>query len=187
MVLPGRELLADVVEVDESYVGGIRHGVGGRGARGKAIVAVAVEDRGERAGRVRMRRIPDVTKDTLTDFVLDHVARGAEVHTDGWQGYFDIGKYRFKHVVTNVSASGDPAHVALPHVHRVASLVQRWILGTHQGAVSHDQLDYYLDEFTFRFNRRHSRHRGLLFYRLLEGALAADPHPYKTLTSQSAA
>jgi hypothetical protein len=90
-------------------------------------------------------------------------------------------------VVTNVSASGDPAHVALPHVHRVASLVQRWILGTHQGAVSHDQLDYYLDEFTFRFNRRRSRHCGLLFYRLLEGARAADPHPYKALTSQSAA
>ena len=186
MVLPGRELLADAVEVDESYVGGIRRGVGGRGARGKAIVAIAVEDRGERAGRVRMRRISDVTKDTLTDFVLDHVARGAEAHTDGWLGYFDIGKYRFKHVARNVSASGDPAHVALLHVHRVASLVQRWILGTHQGAVGHDQLDYYLDEFTFRFNRRHSRHRGLLFYRLLEGALAADPHPYKTLTSQSA-
>jgi hypothetical protein len=91
-----------------------------------------------------------------------------------------------KHVVTNVSASGDPAHVVLPQVHRLASLVQRWILGTHQGAISHAQLDYYLDEFTFRFNRRHSRHRGLLFYRLLEGALAADPHPYKTLTSQSA-
>ena len=185
MVLPGRELLADAVEVDESYIGGVRHGTGGRGARGKAIVAIAVEDRGERAGRVRMRRIPDVTKDTLTEFVLDHVARGAEVHTDGWQGDFDIGKYRFQHMVTNVSASGDPAHVALPHVHRVASLVQRWILGTHQGAVSHDQLDYYLDEFTFRFNRRHSRHRGLLFYRLLEGALAADPHPYKVLTSES--
>ncbi len=149
----------------------------GRRARSRA---------GERAGRVRMR-IPDVTKDTLIEFVLDHVARGAEVHTDGWQGYFDIGKYRFQHMVTNMSASGDPAHVALPHVHRVASLVQRWILGTHQCAVSHDQLDYYLDEFTFRFNRRHSRHRGLLFYRLLEGALAADPHPYKTLTSESAA
>src|SRR3954463_9727535 len=71
-------------------------------------------------------------------------------------------------------------------VHRLASLVKRWILGTHQGAISHAQLDFYLDEFTFRFNRRHSRHRGLLFYRLLEGALAADPHPYKTLTSESA-
>jgi transposase-like protein len=186
MVLPGRDLLAEGVEVDKSYVGGVRAGTGGRGAGGKAIVAIAVEDRDERAGRVRMRRIPNVTKDTLTEFVLDNVVRGAEVHTDAWRGYNDIGRYRFTRMVTNVSQSGDPAHVALPHVHRVASLVQRWILGTHQGAVSHEQLDYNLDEFTFRFNRRHSRHRGLLFYRLLEGALAADPHPYKTLTSESA-
>src|ERR1019366_1872556 len=115
MVLPGRELLAGAVEVDESYIGARRTGAAGRGVTGKPIVAIAVEDRGAASGRVRMRRIPDVTKATLTDFVLDHVARGAEVHTDGWQGYFDIGRYRFKHVVTNVSASGDPAHVVLPH------------------------------------------------------------------------
>ena len=152
MVLPGRELLQDAVEVDETYVGGVRPGTGGRGAAGKAIVVIAVEDRGEAAGRVRMRRVPDVSKATFTDFVLDNVARGSEVHTDGWQGYDDIGKYRFSHVVTNLSASGDPAHVVMPHVHLVASLLKRWLLGTHQGAVTHDQLDYYLDEFTFRFN-----------------------------------
>ena len=127
-----------------------------------------------------MARICDVAAPTLTSFVLDHVTRGAEVHTDAWQGYNDIGRHRFSHVITNVSASGDPAHVALPHVHRVASLLKRWLLGTHQGAVTHDQLDYYLDEFTFRYRRR-SRHRGLLFYRLIEGALAAQPAPYKML------
>ena len=187
MVLPGRELLCGAVEVDECYIGARRQGSGGRGAVGKAIVVIAVEERGQGPGRVRLRRVPNVTKDTLTDFVLDHVARHSEVRTDGWQGYFDIGKYRFQHVVTNVSASGDPAHVVLPHVHLVASLVKRWILGTHQGAVSHHQLDYYLDEFTFRFNRRHSRHRGLLFYRLLQGAMATDPHPYRTLTRETAA
>jgi transposase-like protein len=154
MVLPGRELLSGAVEVDESSIGARRSGSGGRGAGSKAIVAIAVE--GDHAPeRVRMRRIPDVTKDTLTDFVLEHVARGSEVRTDGWQGYFDVGRHRFTHVVTNVSASGDPGHVVLGHVHLVASLVKRWILGTHQGAVSHAQLDYYLDEFTFRFNRRH--------------------------------
>lgn len=119
--------------------------------------------------------------------MLDTVARGSEVRTDAWTGYGDIGRYRFRHLVTNVSASGDPAHVVLPHVHLVASLLKRWVLGTHQGAISHEQLDYCLDEFTFRFNRRRARHRGLLFYRLLEGALAADPHPYKALTSESAA
>jgi len=183
MVLGGRELLSGVVEVDESYVGARRTGAGGRRAAGKAIVAIAVEG-DEVPERVRMRRIPNVTKDTLTDFVLDNVARGSEVRTDGWQGYFDIGRYRFSHVVMNVSASGDPAHVALPHVHLVSSLLQRWILGTHQGAISHAQLDYYLDEFTFRFNRRRARHRGLLFYRLLEGALAAGPHPYATLIAR---
>lgn len=186
MVLPGRELLTGAVEVDESYVGPHRPGKGGRGAGGKAIVAIAVE--GDQAPeRVRMKRIPDVTKDTLTDFVLDHVARGSEVRTDAWSGYADIGRHRFMHMQTSVSASGDPGHVVLPHVHLVASLVKRWILGTHQGAVSHAQLDFYLDEFTFRFNRRRARHRGLLFYRLLEGAMATNPRPYKTLISETAA
>jgi len=83
--------------------------------------------------------------------------------------------------------SGDPAHVALPHVHLVASLVKRWVLGTHQGSISHAQLDYYLDEFALRFNRRRARHRGLRFYRLLQGAMAADPQPYKDLISKKAA
>jgi transposase-like protein len=185
MVLPGRELLSGAVEVDESYVGARHTSVGGRSLGHKTIVVIAVE--GDQAPeRVRMRRIPNIKRDTLTEFVLDHVARGSEVRTDGYTGYDDIGRYRFKHVVTNVSASGDPAHVVLPHVHLVASLRKRWILGTHQGAIGHSQLDYYLDEFTFRFNRRRARHRGLLFYRLLEGAVAAAPHPYKTLTSQSA-
>lgn len=187
MVRPGRELLDGVVEVDETAIGGLRGGRRGRGAAGKALVAIAVECREGGPGRIRMRRIPNASKPVLTDFVLDNIARGTEVHTDGWVSYEDIGRYRFRHVVTNVSASGDPAHVATPEVHRVASLLKRWLLGTHQGAVSHDQLDCYLDEFTFRFNRRRARHRGLLFYRLLEGAVATDPHPYKSLTSESAA
>jgi transposase-like protein len=185
MVLPGRELLGGVVEVDESYVGARHRGVGGRQLAGKAIVAIAVE--GDTAPeRVQIKRISDVTH-TLSGFVLDNVARGTEVRTDAWTGYDDIGRFRFSHVVTHVSGSGDPAHVALPHVQIVASLLKRWILGTHQGAISHHQLDYYLDEFTFRFNRRRARHRGLLFYRLLEGAIAADPRPYKVLIDRFAA
>jgi hypothetical protein len=131
MVLPGRELLCGAVEIDETYVGARHTSVGGRSPGHKAIVAVAVE--GDQAPeRVRMRRIPNVKKDTLTEFVLDHVARGSEVRTDAWTGYDDIGRYRFNHVVTNVSGTGDPAHVVLPHVHLVASLVKRWVLGTHQ-------------------------------------------------------
>ena len=131
-----------------------------------------------------MARVPDVSAATLTDFVREQVTDGAELHTDAWEGYRDLARHGFLHLVTNIAASGDPAHVALPHVHRVASLLKRWLLGTHQGAVSRDQLDYYLDEFSFRFNRRRSRHRGLLFYRLLEGALATAPQPYSTLAAR---
>jgi hypothetical protein len=87
----------------------------------------------------------------------------------------------YNHHATNVSASGDPAHVVMPRVHRVASLLDRWWLGTHQGAIRAQHLDYYLDEFTFRFNRRTARARGLLFYRLLQQALNVDPVPYKVL------
>ena len=181
MVRPGRELLDGPVEVDETIVGPRRTGRPGRSPAGKALVAIAVEARAGGPGRVRMRRIPNATKDVLTDFVLDHVQRHSEVRTDGWAGYLGVGEHRYSHVVTSVSASGDPAHIAMPEVHRVASLLKRWLLGTHQGAVSHAQLDYYLDEFTFRFNRRRSRHRGLLFYRLLEQAVTTQPHPYKTL------
>ena len=126
---PPASCSAGLWRVDECYIGTRRQGSGGRGAVGNAIVVIAVEERGQGPGRVRLRRVPNVTNDTLTEFVLDHVARHSEVRTVGWQGYFDIGKYRFRHVVTNVSASGDPAHVVLPHVHLVASLVKRWILG----------------------------------------------------------
>jgi transposase-like protein len=115
--------------------------------------------------------------------VLDHVERGSVVRTDGCRAYNGVGEHRFSDVVTNIKACGDPAHVAMPEVHRVASLLKRWLLGTYQGAVSHDQLDYYLDEYTFRFNRRHSRHCAMLFYRLLEQAVATDPHPLTTLYS----
>jgi ISXO2-like transposase domain len=145
----------------------VRPGKRGRGALGKAIVVIAVENRGKAAGGVRMRRISDVRKATLTDFVLDTVARGAEVHTDAWEGYNDIGTHRFSHVVTNLSASGDPACRAPARPPR--RVAAEALADGHAPGRSHlDQLDYYLDEFTFRFNRRRSRHRGLLSYRLLE-------------------
>jgi hypothetical protein len=73
-----------------------------------------------------------------------------------------------------MNTSGDPAHVAMPGVHRVASLLKRWILGTHQGSVSDEHLQAYLEEFTFRFNRRTSRSRGLVFFRLLEQIAVTD-------------
>ena len=181
MICPGRELLAGAVEVDETLIGAVKPGRPGRSPDSKVLVVIAVECHDGGPGRVRLGRIPNASADVLTDFVLDYVARGSEVRTDAWNGYNHIGRHRFKHVVTNLSESGDPAHVVMPEVHRVASLLKRWLLGTHQGAVSREQLDYYLDEFTFRFNRRRSRHRGLLFYRLLRQAATTSPQPYKTL------
>jgi transposase-like protein len=182
MVRPGREMIGGpgaIVEIDETIIGGVRSGQSGRHVGHKVIVVIAVETTEKAAGRVRMAPIPNMTKDTLTGFILDNVQRGSTVRTDGWIGYFDVGRYRYRHEVTNISASGDPANVVFPDVHRVASLLKRWLLGTHQGAISKQQLDYYLDEFTFRFNRRNSKHRGMLFYRLIEGAVAIEPHPYE--------
>ncbi len=132
MAIPGRELLAGAVEVDESYFGACRPGAAGRAVSGKPIAAIGVEDRGEASGRVHMRRIPDVSNaDRLR--ARPHPP-GLRVRTDGWQGYFDVGRHPFMHVVTNPSASGDP-HVAMPHISGGASLVQRWLLGAHQGAI----------------------------------------------------
>ena len=182
MVRPGREMIGGpgaIVEIDETIIGGVRSGQSGRHVGHKVIVVIAVETTEKGAGRVRMAPIPNMTKDTLTGFILDNVQRGSTVRTDGWIGYFDVGRYRYRHEVTNISASGDPANVVFPDVHRVALLLKRWLLGTHQGAISKQQLDYYLDEFTFRFNRRNSKHRGMLFYRLIEGAVAIEPHPYE--------
>jgi len=182
MVRPGRDRLKGYVEVDESYVGGEEEGVHGRETNKKAIVAIAVEMKFPKGfGRIRMRRIPDVSAASLTPFVCDVVETGSTVHTDGWHGYDEVPQHGYTRKKTVLSASVDPAQILMPGVHRVASLLKRWLLGTHQGAVSNRHLDYYLDEFTFRFNRRNSRSRGLLFYRLLQQAAHVDPVPYKHL------
>jgi len=177
MVRPGRDQLTGAIEIDETYVGGLGVKVRGRGAKRKSIVAIAAEVRGRGPGRIRMSVIPNVSAASLHEFVLNSVQRGAEVRTDGWNGYKGIGNLGYRHFVKNISASGDPAHVVMPRVHRVASLLDRWWLGIHQGAIRPSHLDYYLDEFTFRFNRRTSRARGLLFYRLMEQALDCAPVP----------
>jgi len=181
MVRPGRDQLDGEVEVDETYIGGAEADVIGRQTVGKSIVAIAVEIRGRASGRIRMSRIPDVTGDSLCSFVKASVRPGSVIHTDGWPAYRGLGKCGYVHRPTNISAGVDPAHVVMPRVHRVASLVDRWWLGTHQGAIRPRHLDYYLDEYTFRFNRRRSRARGLLFYRLLQQATQVDPAPYRHL------
>ncbi len=172
MVRPDRDRLDGIVEVDETYVGGEEKGVRGRHTERKAIVAVAVEIVDEkRLGRVRLRRVPDVSGESLAPFVSDAVQSGATVLTDGWRAYGSLADLGYDHLVINQSASPDPAHVLMPGVHRIASLIKRWLLGTYQGGISKEHLDYYLDEYTFRFNRRSSHSRGLLFYRLLEQAV----------------
>lgn len=154
MVRPGRGRLSGEVEVDETYVGGEEPGAHGRGTT-KAIVAIAVEVREPRGlGRIRAQRVPDLSAAALVPFVCDVVEPGAIMQTDGWQSYRAIKDHGYVHEKTVVTASNDPAHVSLPGVHRVASLLKRWLLGTDQGAVGAEHLDAYLNEFSFRFNRR---------------------------------
>ena len=181
MVRPGRDLLSGTIEVDETYVGGPEQGTRGRETESKAIVAIAVEKNGRGLGRIRLQQIGDVSTDSLLPFVQGAVERGAMVHTDGWRGYAGLAAAGYQHQVTVLSGGSDPAHEVMPRVHLVASLLKRWLIGTHQGGVQHQHLDYYLDEFTFRFNRRRSKARGLLFHRLAQQALAVGPAPYNAI------
>jgi transposase-like protein len=183
MVRPGRERLSGVVEVDETYVGSPEEDLRGRGGQTKSIVVIACEEAGKGIGRIRLRRVEDCSAESLVGFVKDAVEPGSTVRTDGWQGYSPLKKAGYKHEVSNIHETGEKAHKVLPRVHMVASLLKRWLLGTHQGAVQVSHLDYYLDEYTFRFNRRKSQTRGMLFYRLAQQAVTIDPAPYRSLLS----
>ncbi len=176
MVRPNRSLLGGNVEVDETLVGGVKqNGKRGRGAH-KCIVVIAVEIKSPKGyGRVRMRPVSDASGDSLVPFVQEMVKPGATIYTDGWGAYNDLPKCGFKHKKNVLSDSDDPAHVSLPGVHRIASLFKRWMLGTHQGSFDPEHLRAYLEEFTFRFNRRTSSSRGLVFRRLIEQAVATGP------------
>lgn len=182
MVRPGRDMLSGCVEVDETYIGGEEQGVRGRQTDSKAIVAIAVEGIEPKGfGRIRLRQVSDVSGSSLRGFVGDVVLPGTTVITDGWSGYHGLFTQGYDHKQRILAGSGDPAHVVLPGPHRVASLLKRWLLGTHQGAVRREHLDYYLDEYTFRFNRRKSAARGLLFHRLMEQAVQTGPTTYTSL------
>jgi transposase-like protein len=173
MVRPGRDRLSGTVEVDETYVGGKKPGKRGRGADGKTLVVVAVEDKGNRLGRIRLRRVADASAASLKGAVKESVAPGSVVRTDGWIGYAQLDSEDYIH--TLVRPNGNVGDNLLPLVNRVVALLKRWLQGTHQGAVHTSHLDYYLDEFTFRFNRRTSRSRGKLFYRLIQQAADIAP------------
>lgn len=193
MVRPGRDRdkLSGDIEVDESYLGGpTPGGKRGRGAEGKVIVAIAVERKGFgkdskrwKLGRARIRVVDDVKAKTLLDFVEDTCERGSTIYTDGLAAYKNLPTRGFNHDGYAVSQGSDPAHVVLPAVHRVASLLKRWLLGTHHGGIGAQHVEAYLDEFMFRFNRRQSNARGLLFYRLLQNAVVVKKLDYDTLVS----
>ena len=186
LVRPGRERLCGVVQVDETYIGGLEEGLAGGRARGKkALTVIAVEAREPRGfGRCRMRVVSDASAASLHPFIQDSVEPGTTIVTDGWRGYSGVDSLGYVHEARSQRAARarkENANGLLPGPHRVASLAKRWLLGTHQGGVDEAHLPNYLDEFVFRFNRRHSRSRGMLFYRALELAVVHAPVRYQDL------
>jgi len=190
MVRPEREKLNGLVEVDETYLAlTARQSSAPVRKRTnhttKALIAIAVEIHQPKGfGRIRVRRVSDNSATNVIPFVQEVVESGARVRTDGSAAYRELAALGYGHERKIMLGSDEPAHVSLPGVHRVASLVKRWILGTHQGAIQPDQLDFYLDEFVFRFNRRASRSRGMLFYRLMEQAVRTPPVTYADIAQK---
>ena len=171
---PDRERLHGIVEVDETYVGGARPGKRGRGADNKVLVIVAVEDTAvetgkQGMGRIRLSRVLDASAASLLPFIERNIQGGSRVRIDGWTGYASMSAAGYDHAVV------ESKNIVITHL--AVSLLKRWLLGTYQGAVKAHQLDYYLDEFTFRFNRRTSASRGKLFYRLVQQSVNSDPVP----------
>lgn len=177
MVRPGRERLSGRIQVDETYIGGRKTGKRGRGAEGKALVVIGVEDKSPKGiGRIRLKHVPDASAESLGGFVQEMIEKGSIVRTDDWLGYVRLPTLGYQREVL------PSLELKLPHL--VASLLKRWLLGTYQGAVRPSHLAYYLDEFTFRFNRRTSGRRGKLFYRLVQQALMVDPVSEKELKAE---
>jgi len=179
MVRLGKDHLQGTIEIDETFVGGPRHGKRGRGAEGKVLVLVAAQKDGSRVGRTRWHQINDTSAENLEAAIKDMVAPGSLIRTDEWRGYNGLKAQGYSHKVVRTNSS--VGENLLPLANRVTSLLKRWLLGTHRGAVRPSHLDYYLDEFTFRFNRRTSKSRGKLFFRLVQQAMAIDPVPAKSI------
>lgn len=187
MVRPGRERLSGTVEVDETLVGGYAPGKPGRSHGAKVLVLVGVEDKGKEGfGRIRLKIISDASGRVLEHAVEEMVEPGSTIRTDGWKGYNGLALKEFHHDVIDRTEE-EPGADPTPLVHRIASLLKRWLMGTHHGRVESTHLGYYLDEFTFRFNRRKSRSRGKLFYRLMQQAVAVDPVPGRLLKAVESA
>ena len=199
MVRNDQDKLSGEIEVDECYVGGVREGRRGRGADGKSIVLVAAERRCSQKtgrtifGRIRLKCIPNVSGETLCMTAKELACPGSTICTDGWKGYNGLPLNGFSHVVFKQTGSshmtpfdeedsvGDDS--SLPLCHRCISLLKRWMLGTLQGSVGKDHLQDYLNEFTFRFNRRSSTFRGMLFWRLVQMAVTHEASTLHEITN----
>jgi len=199
MVRSDREPLSGIVEIDEEYIGGVEEGgKRGRGSENKQLVALAVQLekvntkkphnslRDYRLAKVRVKCIENASKEELQKFITENVAAGSILYRDDWAGYSGLDELGYKSVVfqtTKATKEDDK----LPHIHLAISLINRWILGTYQGHIDEFHLQAYLEEFTFRFNRKTSTHRGLLFYRLVQGSMSTAPHPYEDLIAPNLA
>jgi transposase-like protein len=181
MVRTGRETLSGTVEVDEAFYGAEEEGQRGRRADEKALLIIAVEVKGKSIGRARLKIIESASSHVLLQFIKENIKPGSKVVTDGWRGYSKLNDKGYEHEVKIMKDDKK----ALPHVHLVISLLKRWLLGTYQGAMNHNQLDHYLDEFIFRFNRRTSKSRGMLFMRLVEQAVQTPPVTGKELVKET--
>lgn len=184
MVLGGRSKLHGIVEVDEVLLGGKKSGKRGRGAEGKSLIAVAVEVIGRKTGRVRLAKIPDASSNSLNRFIENNIEKDSTIITDEWLSYNELEGMGYIHKTQKATAKDEDQEV-LPNVHRIASLLKRWLLGTHQSYLNKNKLEYYLDEYVFRYNRRTSKSRGLLFFRIIEQAVIIAPVSYKEIINQN--
>lgn len=175
MIRPGRERLSGTVEVDEAYIGSPAPGKSKSAPRmkNKAVVLVAAEHDGTKIGRIRLCQMPNAQIETMNKAIPKMIEPGTTICTDGWSGYRELQNFGYHHKI--IKEHDGTRENLLPKVNVIVSLLKRWLLGTHQGAVRRSHLDYYLDEFVFRFNRRTSKSRGKLFYRMVQQAVQIDP------------
>jgi transposase-like protein len=189
MVRPTREPLKGLVELDETYLAITDREAPrtrGKNQTNQVFVVLAVEILEPRGfGRIRLRRLPNDTESSVIPFVQDSIQPGARVRTDGSAAYRSLSKLGYEHDRKVHLGSPVAAHTSMPGVHRVASLLKRWLLGTHHGSIQPEHLDAYLDEFVFRFNRRASGSRGLLFYRVLQQAVLTAPVTYEDVVQKT--
>lgn len=181
MAPPGRQGLTEAVEVDLLHVGGAEAGPPHPENNRPANILAGAEIRGRGLGRIRLLPLADIESETLNAAVRKMVAAGSLIHTDKRSPIKDLQALGYRHKVVDIHPQGAPAPELMPRAARIALLLRRWLLGTHHGGVQKKHLDYYLDEFTFRFNRRASQSRGLLFYRLMQQAVILDPMPLKKI------